>query len=363
LDRNVLVLDFKSLYPSVIRTFQIDPVGYLPAPDPDDDPILAPNGSAFSRTPGILPRLLDELFARREVAKTERDEPASQAIKILMNSFYGVLGTPACRFASPDLANAITGFGREILLWCRSQIENRGYRVLYGDTDSLFVRSDLEDPVAARELGVRLTRELNEELTEHVRNRWRVESRLELEFETLYLRLFLPAARHGTGGARKRYVGLVQDDGEPHVVFTGMEVVRRDWTKLAKEVQRELYARLFTDRPVGEYLREVVSELRAGRRDDQLVYRKTLRKRLDTYTKSTPPHVAAARKMTRKPGRVIEYVITDSGPEPLGERRSPLDREHYVQKQVRAVAEPVLTLLRMDFDEIIGDDTQLKLFE
>jgi DNA polymerase-2 len=362
LHRNVIVFDFKSLYPSLIRTFQIDPMGYLGDAADQEDPIVAPNGAAFRREPGILPRLLDDLFPRREAAKAAGDKVASQAIKILMNSFYGVLGTSACRFASPALANAITGFGREILLWSRDRIEEKGYRVLYGDTDSLFVASGLDRTDQARRLAGTLLDALNEELTRHVEKRWRVESRLELEFERIYSRLMLPVVRHGTAGARKRYAGLIEEGGEPRVVFTGMEVVRRDWTELAKKVQREIYERLFTDRPIEAYLKEIVAEVRAGLHDDLLVYKKSLRKDLADYTASTPPHVAAARKMSRPPGFVIRYLMTTDGPEPANERTSPIDHEHYVQKQVRPVAEPVLTLLEKDFDRIVGDERQLDLF-
>jgi DNA polymerase-2 len=360
--RNVLVFDFKSLYPSVIRTFQIDPLGHLPQPEPEDDPILAPNGAAFRRQPGILTQILDELFPRREAAKAVGDRIASQAIKILMNSFYGVLGTPACRFHNPELANAITSFGREVLLWSKARIESFGHRVLYGDTDSLFVESDRVDPDEARELGEALVENLNRDLGAHIRHTWRVTSRLELEFERLYLRLLLPHVRHGTAGARKRYAGLIRDGEGTRVVFTGMEVVRRDWTELAKRVQRELYRRLFADERVEDYLRETVADLRAGRHDDLLVYRKGLRKDLKEYTATTPPHVAAARKMSSPPGRLIYYVMTADGPEPADERRHPFDHEHYVQKQLRPVAEPVLELLHLDFDKVIGDDTQLDLF-
>ncbi len=143
-----------------------------------------------------------------------------------MNSFYGVLGTPACRFASPDLANAITGFGRELLLWSKSNIENRGYQVLYGDTDSLFVLSGEENATESRSLGALLADRLNQDLSAYIRSTWRVESRLELRFEKLFLRFFLPAMRHGTGGARKRYAGLIEEGGGTQVVFTGMEAVR-----------------------------------------------------------------------------------------------------------------------------------------
>jgi DNA polymerase-2 len=140
-----------------------------------------------------------------------------------------------------------------------------------------------------------------------------------------------------------------------------MEVVRRDWTELAKRVQRELYERLFKDRPVDDYLCEIVGEVRGGRFDDEIVYRKALRKRLEDYEASAP-HVVAARKMSGRPHRIIAYVITENGPEPADERRSQIDHEHYVQRQVRAVAEPVLSLLGLDFDRVIGDDSQLSLF-
>ena len=359
---HVLVFDFKSLYPSLIRTFQIDPLGLVRDPSGDADAIIAPNGARFRRAPGILSGMLDELFPRREAAKRAGNKVASQAIKILMNSFYGVLGTPACRFHDPDLANAITGFGRELLLWCKSRIESRGLRVLYGDTDSLFVLSGAGGIDAARRLGQQLLFELNTDLTAHVSERWRVESRLELEFETLYSKLMLPPVRHGKTGARKRYAGLVEHGGDRRVVFTGLEVVRRDWTDLARRVQRELYERLFDERPVEDYLNETVAELRGGRLDDLLVYRKALRKSLDSYTATTPPHVAAARKMKDRPGRVVAYLMTATGPEPFGESTGVLDYEHYVQKQVRPVAEPVLGILGLDFDRVIGDDRQLPLF-
>jgi DNA polymerase-2 len=189
-----------------------------------------------------------------------------------------------------------------------------------------------------------------------------VKSRLDLAFDRLYLRLCLPAMRHGTAGARKRYAGLVESKDGPRVVFTGMEAVRGDWTDLARDVQRELYARLFADRPVLEYLREVVADLRKGRYDDRLVYRKALRKAPEAYTTTTPPHVAAARKMAdRKRGRVA-YVITKGGPEPADDRRHPIDHEHYVDRQLRAVAEPVLLLLGQDFADASGARKQLSLF-
>jgi DNA polymerase II len=358
LHRNVWVFDFKSLYPSIIRTFNIDPLSYVPHPAPDADLIRTPEG-AFRRSPAILPRLLDELFPRREAAKQAHDDTAAHAIKILMNSFYGVLGTSACRFYNPALANSITGMGKQVLLWSKSWFEAAGYTVLYGDTDSLFVRAAGDDPEHASAAALELAAGLNAALTRHIAERWRVASRLELEFEKLYLRLFLPHARHSVRGASKRYAGLVH--GVDAVEFIGMEVVRRDWTQLAKRVQRELYERLFSDRPVETYLAEVVAQVRGGGLDAELVYHKNLRKDTGEYTATTPPHVAAARKSSRPSGRSIRYVVTTAGAEPLDNRQHPLDREHYIEKQIKPVAEPVLETLGLNFERVIGDARQFDL--
>ena len=355
---NVWVFDFKSLYPSVIRTFNIDPLGYSASPDDEKLVIRVAPDAAFRRDEAILPAMLDDLFPQREEAKRQGDAVASQAIKILMNSFYGVLGTPACRFHNVAIANAVTGMGRHFLQWSKAWFEDRGYDVLYGDTDSVFVRFGL-DADSARSTGPRLAEELNGAIAAYTRNEWRVASRLEMEFEKLYLKLFLPSVRHGASGARKRYAGLI--DGQAGVEFTGMEVVRRDWTELAKDVQRELYKRLFAGERVEDYLEQVAKALRGGELDDKLVYRKGLRKRPVAYTANTPPHVAAARK-SDDPGRVISYLITTAGPEPLDALHHEPDREHYLDRQVRPVAEPVLGALGLDFDRVIGDDRQMMLF-
>ena len=355
--RNVWVFDFKSLYPSVIRTFNIDPLGFAEAAA-CTEPVRVASGAEFARGEAILPTMLDALFPQREAAKRDGDAVASQAIKILMNSFYGVLGTPACRFHNVAIANAITGLGRHLLQWAREWFESEGFKVLYGDTDSVFVGSGLALP-AAREAAPRLATAVNEAAAAYVRHKWAVTSRLELEFEKLYVKLFLPSVRRGGAGARKRYAGLI--DGSDAVDFVGMEVVRRDWTELAKDVQRELYARLFAGDAVDGYLKRVAAELRQGQLDAKLVYRKGLRKRPAEYTANTPPHVAAARK-SASTGRVVAYVMTKGGPEPVDALRSEPDREHYLDRQVRPVAEPVLAALGLDFDQVVGDDRQLALF-
>jgi DNA polymerase-2 len=358
---NVWVFDFKSLYPSIIRTFNIDPLSYVARPQDTPEDLIQVPGGAFRRAPAILPRMLDELFPRREAAKKAGDEVASGAIKILMNSFYGVLGTSACRFYNPAMANSITGTGREMLLWSKRWFEAAGFEVLYGDTDSLFVHSHSTDPDAANAQAEKLVVALNQELAQYIQERWQVRSRMELEFEKLYLKLFLSRARHSTRGASKRYAGLLYGRNTDSVEFVGMEVVRRDWTELAKVVQRQLYERLFTGQRVDTYLADIVSEVRAGAHDSKLVYRKGLRKSAADYTATTPPHVAAARKSTQPPDRLIRYVMTTAGAEPIDNVQHPIDREHYIDKQIRPVAEPVLDTLGLEFERVIGDSRQMDM--
>ena len=360
LHENVWVFDFKSLYPSLIRTYNIDPLGYIERnhEGPPNELVLA-NGARFRRDSAILPGMLDRLAPQRDKAKRDGDAVASQAIKILMNSFYGVLGASGCRFYNPDIANAITGQGRHLLLWSKDWFEARGFKVLYGDTDSLFVGSGRGDSERALDEGPALADGLTQELAAFINAESGVRSRLELEFEKLYAKLFLPPVRSGSGGARKRYAGLVFGQDAPE--FTGMEVVRRDWTEFAKRAQRELYARFFRGEPVDRYLRELVAALRSGALDDQLVYRKGLRKAVGDYRAGKPPHVAAAEKSKAPPGRVIAYVITLAGPEPIDNQTAPPDREHYVHKQLRPVATPILAALGLKFEQVIGDDRQLRL--
>ncbi len=141
--RNVAVFDFKSLYPSLIRTFGLDPLAHARA---GDDAVEAPNGARFSRHEAILPAVIERFAERREAAKRRGDRHADQAIKIMMNAMFGVLGAGSCRFFDPAVANAITGFGQQTLSWTSDAFSEEGVPVLYGDTDSVFVQLDPDEP-------------------------------------------------------------------------------------------------------------------------------------------------------------------------------------------------------------------------
>lgn len=358
---HVLVLDFKSLYPSIIRTFRIDPMGLA---FPGDDPVPGFEGAEFARDRHILPGLIETLWAARDRAKRDGDTAMSTAIKILMNSFYGVLGTPGCRFFDPRLASSITLRGHEIITRSRAWIEER-FPVIYGDTDSLFVHVGAS--VAAEDVdrvGGELASGLNAMWRETLAREHRIESALEIQYETHYLRFLMPTLRHSERGTKKRYAGSVRRrDGSTHVVVKGLEAVRTDWTPLARRFQRELLRRVFAGEPWEAWMRAIADDVRAGRLDEELVYRKRLRRPLDAYSESgAPAHVKAARRLgtEEEDRREVRYVMTRRGPEPVESRTAAIDYEHYVEKQLAPAADVVLSCLGTDFAGVAG--RQLSLF-
>ncbi len=366
--RNVFVFDFKSLYPSIIRTFNIDPLAHIEARDDGEGGgcLTAPNGARFSRTPGILPSMLERFFKSRDEAKAAGDELASFAYKIVMNSFYGVLASSSCRFSAPQLAGAITEFGHYILKWCRDELEKDGYQVLYGDTDSVFVDLNAPDhsgPGEAARLGRGVCERINARLAGHVMERYGVASHLELELEKHYHRFLLPSMRGDSErGRAKGYAGLRREGGGDLVEIVGMEAVRRDWTDLAHQLQAVLLDRVFHEVPGVEIEEEIfrwVHEVQSGQKDDLLVYRKNLRKPVESYTRSVPPHVKAARLMDN-PSGVIRYVVTRDGPQPEGQRTSPIDYAHYIDKQIRPIVKTVAQAYELDAEAAVSG--RLNLF-
>lgn len=357
---HVVVLDFKSLYPSIIRTFHIDPLSRLRA---DRDPLATPSGVAFSRTEHVLPEYIRALMEKREQAKQDGDPHLSQAIKILMNSFYGVMGTPGCRFYHPDLPGAVTGTGQWVLKTTRKYLEDNGYEVIYGDTDSVFVCLKKGEITQGDAAPRRIVAELNGFFKDTLQARFGVVSRLELEFEKHFTRFFLPCLRGGGESAKKRYAGIIEKDGQKELVITGLEFVRSDWTRFARNLQYELFQRIFHDREVDAWLKEKVAALKNRAYDKDLVYRKRLTKPPKEYTKAIPPHVKAAllRGEAGATAKESWYVMTLRGPVPVELPHDDLDYPHYIEKQIKPIVDSVMLFFGSSYDEIMHGK-QLDLF-
>jgi DNA polymerase-2 len=365
--RNVIVLDFKSLYPSIIRTFNIDPLAMVKGLDVEN-PIIGFDGGRFSRTDSILPELITTLWAARDRAKLANNKALSQAIKIIMNSFYGVLGTLGCRFFDSRLVSSITKRGHEIIIQSKVYIESKGYQVIYGDTDSVFVLlSNIDDNEVAK-IGNELSSELNIWWRDKLRQEQGIKSHLEIQFETHYRKFFMPTIRGSDAGSKKRYAGLV---GSDKLVFKGLESVRSDWSPLARDFQRVLYEKIFHEQPVEAYIKKTVQKLLAGECGSQLTLRKRLRRKLVAYVKNVPPHVQAARKAEAiraakglpslyDSGGWIEYIMTVNGPEPKQYVSSAIDFDFYIDRQLAPIADSILVFQSQTMDKILNK--QIGLF-
>ncbi|MGY2255989.1 DNA polymerase II [Pseudomonas reactans] len=372
---SVLVLDYKSLYPSIIRSFLIDPVGLIEGlkhPD-DSDSVEGFRGARFSRTRHCLPSIVARVSEGREEAKREHNAPLSQALKIIMNAFYGVLGSSGCRFFDTRLASSITMRGHQIMRQTRELVEAQGYEVIYGDTDSTFVwLGSAHSQEDASRIGQALVQHVNDWWREHLLTAFGLQSALELQYETHFTRFLMPTIRGAEEGSKKRYAGLVvRSDGNEEMVYKGLETVRSDWSPLARRFQQELYQRIFHRQPHQDYIRDYVRRTLSGEFDELLIYRKRLRRRLDDYERNVPPHVRAARladeyndRLNRprqyQRGGWISYVISVNGPEPLEVRQAPIDYDHYVTRQLQPVADAILPFVNDDFSTLVGG--QMGLF-
>ena len=380
--RNVLVFDFKSLYPSIIRTFYVDPLARVAAGEDRVDGFL---GASFDKQTAILPELIKELASAREGAKATNNMILSYAIKIIMNSFYGVLGSNVCRFYHAELASSITMRGHQVLNLTRQWMESKGADIIYGDTDSLFVvlpdeMNDLvtekgsekgvgENSIEDREEGIKRQ---GQQLCDYINTAWvewcqqqtGVTSHLELEFETLYQHFFMPTIRGQEEGSKKRYAGLA--DGK--LVFKGLEAARSDWTPLARRFQRELFEIIFAEQNPLSYIVAIIDALKAGELNQELIYTKKLSRPLDAYVKHIPPHVRAARMHDARlieeklkaeytlGGKRIQYVYLLTGVSPyLGnEGLLNLDYEHYIEKQLQPIADSILPFFATSMDQLLS---------
>ena len=372
---SVLVLDYKSLYPSIIRSFLIDPVGLIEGlkhPD-DSDSVEGFRGARFSRTRHCLPSIVTRVSEGREEAKRERNAPLSQALKIIMNAFYGVLGSSGCRFFDTRLASSITLRGHQIMRQTRALVEAQGYEVIYGDTDSTFVwLGSAHSAQDANRIGLALVQHVNDWWRAHLSNEYGLQSALELQYETHFSRFLMPTIRGAEEGSKKRYAGLVvREDGGEEMVYKGLETVRSDWSPLARQFQQELYQRIFHRQPHQDYIRDYVRRTLSGEFDELLIYRKRLRRPLHDYERNVPPHVRAARLADEYNDRLgrprqyqrggwISYVISVNGPEPLEVRQAPIDYDHYVTRQLQPVADAILPFVNDDFGTLVGG--QMGLF-
>jgi DNA polymerase-2 len=255
----------------------------------------------------------------------------------------------------------------------KAWIETKGYRVIYGDTDSIFVHVGHEQSlIQSEELGKELEEFINKKCRQYLNEELALDCYLEIEFETHFTKFLMPTIRGQDAikgqkiGTKKRYVGL----SEGKLVFKGLETVRSDWTQASKAFQQELYRLIFNNLPVEEYIINTVHEIKSGVYNNELIYMKKIRRELEDYV-NTPPHIKACliankalldsgRKPKYRKGSKIEYVMTLNGVMPIELSTGNLDYEHYIEKQIKPIADDVLPFIGKSFEVIVSQ--QITLF-
>jgi len=364
--KNIAVLDFRGLYPSIIVAHNIDPSTIC---NDCTDYYESPIGVRFRKEPiGIAPKLLKSLIEERiEVKKAYKKDPDNKALgarnmalKILANSFYGYLGYARSRWYSRECAGSVTAYGRQYIMSVINEAEKSGFKSLYTDTDSVFLllEGKSKDDVFA------FLKKINSMLP----------SGMELELEDFYTSGVFVGKRSGDVGAKKKYA-LLSENGR--IKIRGFELVRRDWADIARETQRkvlELILKEGSKEKVIETVREVIEKLRSGNVPiKELVIHTQLRKSIRSYD-VTSPELAAAKKAIERgqkkvdelEGTTIGYVITKHGntiseKAELEEFANDYDPDYYIEHQVIPATLKILKELGYSADELNGKGVQKKL--
>jgi DNA polymerase I len=355
---NVAVLDFRGLYPSIIVSYNIDPGTLLPQDKKPEstDAFVSPTGAAFSKKEvGLIPFVLDYLIDMRMVLKKKlksldkgsddyvRLSARSHAFKILANSFYGYMGYARSRWYSRPCAESVTAWGRKHITETIETAEASGFQVLYADTDSVFLL--YKDKKAV----IDFMNKINSSLPE----------KMELELEGFYPRGVFVSKKGGEErGAKKKYA-LLGEDGR--IKIRGFELVRRDWSKIAKETQLKVLEAILKEgskEKAAKIIRDVVARLQSGKVPlEMLAISTQLNKNPGSYEIASP-ELSAAKKLVRaglpaEKGTVISYVVGKSG-KSISEKAEPLelakdyDPDYYINNQIMPAVMKIMKELGYD---------------
>ena len=378
----VAVFDFKSMYPSIIRTYNICPTTILKGVKMEGA-IESPLGTKFTPkevragiVPGILEALMDRRQAVRKSMKLVKDPGKKRllnaeqyALKIMANAFYGHMGYARARIYDLDIANTITFTGRHTIQKTKDIIEKElGYKVVYGDTDSVFVKTKEEDMERIRALGDKISKHVSDQLP----------GVMELQFEKVFKR-FLPLTK-------KRYMAWsfepTADGWNERTEMKGIETVRRDWCGLVSETSRDIIEIILKkDDPKAalKHFKAVVDDLLKRKIPmDKLVITKSMTKQPKNYA-GVQPHIELVKKIqARNPGEApgigdrVGYVIVKGmgllskraeDPAYIVEKGLEVDSQYYIENQLLPPLERIFGAMGFSRSELLGNGKQMFIFD
>lgn len=356
---NIAVLDFKSMYPNIMITYNLSPDTYVPPkePEPPGGVYVAPEVKHRFRKepPGFYKEILTYLIGVRDQIKPRMKQllprnteyrildARQKAVKVITNASYGYAGWTGARWYMKPVAEAAAAWGRQTIRVAIEMAAKTGLQVVYGDTDSIFIESN---PKKTEELSAQINRKLG----------------LEIKPSETYVRIFFSEAK-------KRYAGLLPD-GQLDIV--GMEVVRGDWAAIAKTVQEKVLEIILKERSpkkAVDFVRQFIFDFkRKNFPYRELIIWKTLTKPAEEYEVKAS-HVEAAKMLRAKGwqlavGDKIGYVVV-KGEGRLYERVKPyafasyddVDIEYYVRKQIVPAASRILESFGVTEEQLLQLET------
>ncbi|OGI14611.1 hypothetical protein A3K63_03675, partial [Candidatus Micrarchaeota archaeon RBG_16_49_10] len=370
---NVLVFDFRSLYPTIIVSHNIDPWTFNKTPCSSRSEVPESGWYFCQDEKGFIPRHLSEIIdARRKIKATMKEPGISEgelrvlenkqyALKIIANALYGYYGYFGSRWYKRECGSSAAAWGRFYITKVIDMARLEGFKIIYGDTDSLMAR--LEKDLPQDELvgfAMKFADSVNKSLP----------GIIELEFRELYEGGIFVARKLGEEGAKKRYALI---DGKGNLEVRGFETVRRDWCELSKAVQREVLTIILRDKDPAkavQLVRETVRKIRDGKASlGELTILEQITRPLSQY-EQIGPHVRAAQKAAAmgRPvfeGMVIGFVVT-KGTGSISDRAEPVenvrpnqyDPEYYVKHQIVPASMRVLKALGYSEQQVLGGRVQ-----
>ncbi len=364
----IVIFDFRSLYPTIIASHNISPGTFRCGCCRDNMvPIENDNYWFCKKKKGFIPQIIEEIILRRQRVKEiiSKETPSQflearqNTLKLLANSFYGYLGFYAARWYSWESAKSVTAYGRFYIKQVIEKAQARGFLVLYSDTDSVFLTLENKTEKDA----ISFVEQINMELPEL----------MELEYEGHYPAGIFVFAKEGMYGAKKKYA-LLTANGD--IKIKGFETIRRNWSLIAKEVQEkvlEIILREKDSKKALKYVRTVIQEIRENKvPKEKVIIFTQLQKEIDNYD-AVGPHVAVARRMKQKdmpigPGSIIKYIITRGNekirdrarlPEEIGQ--NDYDPNYYIDNQIIPSVERIFNVLGFTSEDLLDKKDQSKL--
>lgn len=364
----IAMFDFTSMHTSIIISMNLSKGTLLEKPTKNSNSIETRRGKFyFTKKPGFVPRVLNEIFELRKKAKAEyKKDPnpitraRSNAFKVLSASVHGYIAFFGARYYSKEASASILAYVRKFNKDTIKKIEKKGYNVLYGDTDSIaFQRGN-----SSKEKIKELLKELNSKLP----------GIMELELEGFFKRGIWVTTRAGKTGAKKKYALLGEDD---KLKIRGFETVRRDWCKLARDLQNNVIKLILEDgneKRAVEYVKKIIKKIKNKEIDkSELTIKTQLKKPISEY-KAISPHVIAAQKMKDKkipigPGTLIKYYISQTAQKKklvrekvkLPDESGDYDTEYYLERQILPSVENIFQVFEIKTKELIDGKKQMTL--